>query len=131
MKIEMISRGFRSILAQKAGNDPAERCFSKGGIVLTPRRSSTLPTRAGKQITSAVRYSAKNKPAGKAPVIPEFGVIRRDPTAVKKDVSELDDLCDPFFTSFSEALEVIIDDNDQVQPVDFDIGDYEEEENNQ
>jgi hypothetical protein len=112
--IELISRGFRGILGHKIGNDSPERSFSKGGIVITPRRCSLEPTRAGKLITSAVRYAAKKKRAVKSlPRIPDLGIIREDPTAIGK----LDDSADIYFSAweFDQLQEINEDDLEAAQ----------------
>jgi hypothetical protein len=116
--IELISQGFRGVLGHQIGNDSPERSFSKGGIVITPRRCSLEPTRAGKLITSAVRYAGKQKRVVKTPPsIPDLGIIREDPTAVGK----LDDSADVYFSAweFDQMQEIIGDD--------LDAGDVEEE----
>jgi hypothetical protein len=71
----VLSTGIRAILAHKAGSDSPERVFSRGGIIISPKRCSLHPTRADKLITSAVRYSRSNLVKKDPPKIPDFGVI--------------------------------------------------------
>lgn len=78
--IPALDVGIRSALGHKAGLDAPERLFSKGGLVISARRTSLLPTRAEKLILSSVRYSGtKNKKASKPPKIPRMGEIERAP----------------------------------------------------
>lgn len=104
----ILERGIRTILGHKAGSDSPERVFSKGGIIVNPKRCSLLPTRADKLITSAVRFTCKSKKVKRTPTIPDIGVIddgikgvRNPGTAAARValIAEIDDCADDFFAN--------------------------------
>jgi hAT family C-terminal dimerisation region len=77
--IPVLERDIRTLLSHRAGSDSPQRVFSKGGIIISPRRTSLQPTRAEALIVSSVRYTAQFKKIKNPPRIPRLGVIEREP----------------------------------------------------
>jgi hAT family C-terminal dimerisation region len=106
LNMPILSIAIRAVLGHKAGSDSAERVFSRGGIVIAPRRCSLKPTRADKLITNAVRFARANS-ARKTipPKLPSFGII--DNTHAY--LAEIDDASILFVDGNINAEERVVD----------------------
>jgi hypothetical protein len=116
--MEILERGIRSVLGERGGSDSPERVFSKGGIVVSPRRCSLLPSRADQLITSAVRYSSKSKKVKRTPRIPSLGEIVENLSGVATEavsaaraalIADIDDYADYLFANTGEVINLDAD----------------------